>query len=123
MEIRDSYIIDECISGYKGNLELLKKYIECENEVEIVKRNVTLKSASYARLKELADIIEKPVACTLRALIAIAVNDAINNSSSLKHENRIQEINALLLNEKLLLLEKKVKEIEKMISELKDFFE
>ena len=76
-QIRDSLIFNEVIDRFQGDpVEVLADYFRNDDDSRTAQRRITLRQDTNERLRTIASVANKPIAATLRALIAHAVDNA-----------------------------------------------
>ena len=75
-QIRDSFIFNEVIDRFQGDpVEVLADYFRSDDDSRTAQRRITLRQDTNERLRTIASVANKPIAATLRALIAYAVDN------------------------------------------------
>ena len=113
-QVKDAFIFDQSISRFDAEPSDLLPFF---HSGEIVQRMITIKAETYQRLKEIAAVLEKPMAATLRAIIAYTIAQLSDNPP--KTNTQISPSTLAVLREKLLLLEQQAEACNNTIAAIK----
>ncbi len=115
-QIRDAFIFNGCIDSFDGNVKDLLPFIEADTGKETVQRMLTIKQESYNRLKDLAGILNKPIAATYRAVIEYTIH-AIREKGIQSNPLKTVGVDRLVI-EKVSLLEKQLSDCHNTLKEI-----
>lgn len=119
-QIRDSFIFNEVIDRFQGDpVEVLADYFRNDDDSRTVQRRITLRQDTNERLRTIASVANKPIAATLRALIAHAVDNLAVTDAKKHAEAQTDATQLQLLNEKIAQLEKQLEACTKTLEDIK----
>lgn len=118
-QIRDSFIFNEVIDRFQGDpVEVLADYFRSDDS-RTAQRRITLRQDTNERLRTIASVANKPIAATLRALIAHAVDNLAVGDAKEQVEAQSDAAQLQLLNEKIAQLEKQLAACTKTLEDIK----
>lgn len=119
-QIRDSFIFNEVIDRFQGDpVEVLADYFRSDDDSRTAQRRITLRQDTNERLRTIASVANKPIAATLRALIAHAVDNLAVTDAKKQAEVQTDATQVQLLNEKIAQLEKQLEACTKTLEDIK----
>lgn len=119
-QIRDSFIFNEVIDRFQGDpVEVLADYFRSDDDSRTAQRRITLRQDTNERLRTIASVTNKPIAATLRALIAHAVDNFAVTDAKKQAEAQTDATQLQLLNEKIAQLEKQLEACTKTLEDIK----
>ena len=119
-QIRDSFIFNEVIDRFQGDpVEVLADYFRSDDDSRTAQRRITLRQDTNERLRTIASVANKPIAATLRALIAHAVDNLSATDAKKQAEAQTDATQLQLLNEKIAQLERQLKACTKTLEDIK----
>lgn len=119
-QIRDSFIFNEVIDRFQGDpIEVLADYFRRDDDSRTAQRRITLRQDTNERLRTIASVANKPIAATLRALIAHAVDNLAPRDAKEQVEAQADATQLQLLNEKIAQLERQLKVCTKTLEDIK----
>ncbi|MDO5792089.1 MAG: hypothetical protein Q4Q41_05955 [Coriobacteriia bacterium] len=119
-QIRDSFIFNEVIDRFQGDpIEVLADYFRRDDDSRTAQRRITLRQDTNERLRTIASVANKPIAATLRALIAHAVDNLAPRDAKEQVEAQADVTQLQLLNEKIAQLERQLKACTKTLEDIK----
>ena len=119
-QIRDSFIFNEVIDRFQGDpIEVLADYFRRDDDSRTAQRRITLRQDTNERLRTIASVANKPIAATLRALIAHAVDNLAPRDAKEQVEAQADVTQLQLLNEKITQLERQLKACTKTLEDIK----
>ena len=114
-QIRDSFIFNEVIDRFQGDpVEVLADYFRNDDDSRTAQRRITLRQDTT-----IASVANKPIAATLRALIAHAVDSLAVDDAKEQVEAQSDATQLQLLNEKIAQLEKQLAACTKTLEDIK----
>ena len=119
-QMRDSLIVNEVMDRFQGDpVEVRADYVRSDDDARTAQRRITLRQDTNERLRTISSVANKPIAATLRALIAhavdnLAVTDAKKQAAAQTDTTQLQ-----LLNEKIAQLEKQLEACTKTLEDIK----
>ena len=119
-QIRDSFIFNEVIDRFQGDpVEVLADCFRNDDDSRTAQRRITLRQDTNERLRTIASVANKPIAATLRALIAHAVDNLAVGDAKEQVEAQSDAAQLQLLNEKIAQLERQLKVCTKTLEDIK----
>lgn len=119
-QIRDSFIFNEVIDRFQGDpIEVLADYFRRDDDSRTAQRRITLRQDTNERLRTIASVANKPIAATLRALIAHAVDNLAPRDAKEQVEAQADATQLQLLNEKIAQLERQLKVCTKTLEDIR----
>ena len=118
-QTRDAFIFNQCIDGFKDDLDVLKVYLKKDEQLETVQRMLTIKSDSNERLKTIAASLNASIAATYRSIIAYSVDKIDKCEIEVKVDESYDSLKQQVLKEKISLLEVQLADCSKTITEIK----
>lgn len=120
-QIRDSFIFNEVIDRFHGDpVTVLADYFR-KDDFRTVQRRITLRKDTNDRLRTIASVANEPIAATLRALIAHAIDNLVVDDAKQQGEARADAPQLQLLNEKIAQLEKQLAACMETLEDIKQF--
>lgn len=118
-ETRDSFIFDFCVASFQADPKELLPFIENDEISEKVQRMITLKTSTNARLRTISGSIGKPIAATLRAIIAWSIFHIDDESA--QEVKPVSNAGVLqLVCEKIQLMETQEAALQRTLGEIKE---
>ena len=119
-QIRDSFIFNEVVDRFQGDpVEVLDDYFRNDDDSRTAQRRITLRQDTNERLRTIASVANKPIAATLRALIAHAIDDLAVGDAKERVGAQADAAQLQLLNEKIAQLEKQLEACSKTLEDIK----
>lgn len=116
-QTRDAFIFNVCIDQFAEAPEILREYLENDQQSETLQRMVTIKAESYSRLKSIAASLDASIASTYRSIIAYTVRKIAGCDVKPKADKAADSIKQIL-KENVSLLEAQLRECRKTLSAL-----
>lgn len=110
-DYRSSFLCNQIIDWFDINdIDVLNIFFEEDSKFDKYPRTITFREASYKKLCDVANVINKTPACVLRCLISYYLDIEVETAP-------IQSANNTKL--KITQIENKIKELQDLLNELK----